>query len=481
MKKNKVIAQLIALPDGEFKQFGKFVRNPVHNKKETVARLYDFIKKNHPTFEERKFTKTHCFSYVFPELKTDLKQLNGKADELISSKLKNPLYIIKKLFDDFILQQALVENSHEKTILFIKTLFKRQMHERAFQLIDKELKRLDGMTGQDFYHHFHQFQLLELNEKHNVKSEQVKVFNDTLFNLDSFYFHAKLYFGCEANVRALHSGKKYNVFLLKEMQKMPESNKIFTTSKSILLYKKISIHFFDCSIETYLEIKNLYFEYYISISNIDKVFILKNLINYCISKRKNDAKKFDFELFELYDFGFKENLFTHSGYLSSYDYKNAIVVSSTLGKLDWAENFIQSKSDLLHPKNRKSNVLLAKAQIENVKKNFTELIDLLVDVEFNDVFDNITSRSLMMRAYYEMKEFHTLEYFLESFHKYIKRNNLIGKEVKDSFLNSILFTRFLIKAQYKRFRKITVKNKLNEYKIINNKTWFLKIISKFKD
>lgn len=482
MKKNKVIAQLITLPDGEFKQFGKFVRNPVHNKKETVARLYDFIKKNHPTFEEPKFTKTHCFSYVFPELKADLKQLNGKADELISSKLKNPLYIIKKLFDDFILQQALVENSHEKTILFIKALFKRQMHERAFQLIDKELKRLDGVTGQDFYHHFHQFQLRELKEQAclDIVSADQQFFLKMINDLDLFYLHAKLKLGYEAKSREDLLGQENNILLYHELQNIVMEGKIKNITLPIKVYEKISKLNNNNSLEFYQKTKQIYLENFNLLHTSDQKDILIYLFNFrlkfCQEQDSETEKDRYKEMFYLYEFGLSKNLFLINGYLSADHFKNIIIASSCLKKFDWARNFIETKSHLLLPEIRESMVKLANAQIEDADRNNEKVIALLQNVEFANTYDNLTARSLLLRAYYELNEWHTLEYFLASYTKYLKRNTSISENVQLSIINMIKFTKILIQAKFKKTEKQKLFNILSQLTPVYSKKWLMRKI-----
>ncbi len=482
MKKNKVIAQLIALPDEEFKLFGKFVRNPIHNKKETVARLYDFVKKNYPAFDERKFTKTHCVLHVFPDLKADIKRQNGKADALIASKLKNPLYILKKLLDDFILQQALAEHSHEKTILFIKALFKRQMQDRAFQLIDKELKRLDEIKAKDFYHHFYQFQLRELKEGAclDIVSADQQFFLKMINDLDLFYLHTKLKLGYEAKSREALLGQVNSLVLDYELQKLVSENKIENVTLAIQLYEKVSNLNKTNSLEYYQEIKHLYLNNFDQLCLKDQKDILIYLFNFCVKfwqeqESKTENERFR-ELFDLYQFGLKHNLFLINGYLSADHFKNIIIASSSLEKFEWARNFIKTKAELLQPEIKESMVILANAQIEDADRNNEKVIALLQDVEFANTYDNITARSLLLRAYYELNEWHTLEYFLESFTKYLKRNTSISEGVRLSLINMIRFTKILMQAKFKNHKLSFLQTKLNQLSPIYGKYWFVRKI-----
>jgi len=252
-----VIAQLIALPEKELKLFKKFVGSLTNNKKDSICRLYEFLAKNHPVYDEKKFTKRACFLHVFPELKPKLNQLNGKGDELITKKLKNPLYELKNLVDDFIIQQELATQSHEKTILLAKGLFKRQMHDKAFQLIDKELKRLEGMVGEDFYHHFYQFQLMEL--KQNNVMDKVKeasnLAHHALQHLDMFFTHSKLKLGYELTNRKRLLGEKIDIFLYDALLELIQERNHIKVTPSILMFKNLSQLNSEVSFDVYKKVK----------------------------------------------------------------------------------------------------------------------------------------------------------------------------------------------------------------------------------
>jgi len=482
VKKNKVIAQLIALPDKELRLFGKFVRNPANNKKDSVTRLYQFVAKNHPNYDDRKFSKTHCFLYVFPELKQQYEKLNGKADELVSKKLKNPLYDLKNLIEDFIIQQELTLQTHEKTILLIKGLFKRQMHEKAFQLIDKELKRLESMVGDDFYHHFYQFQLCELKLNNNIDKVNPSAENwKKLHNsLDLFIIHSKLTTGYAVrNISKLY-GDNFIILFFEEAKKAVESSHIKNMNCSIHFYAKISNLTGSSSLEDYLKVRNFYFENLYKFPNKAIQEPLVYLLNYCMKIYEAGNKIFLEEMFKLYKFGLENQLLLQNGNLSTGDFKNVVVLATTLCKLEWAKQFVSQYADLLNEKDKGNITSLCNAQIECGKQNFKEVLSILRDVEFNDVYDNLMSRSLTLRAYYNLSEWDALEFFLEAYLKFVKRNTGLSEEVKTSFYNMIKFTKILIQAHFKNITKKQLVEKLDSYSSVHNKNWLSLKINEFK-
>jgi len=468
------------------KLFGKYLSNPHFNKKEAVIRLHKFVAKNHPVYDKQKFSKLNCFLYVFPELKPELAKLNGKADTFISSKLKNPLYDLKKLVNGFIIQQEFETESHEKTIMLIKGLFKRKMHDKAFELIDKKLKQLKDTVGEDFYHHFYKFQLQHLKEQHlkvqNSKEAEQALFDEMTKDLDLFCAHTRVLFGFEAANRKIVCGVNFKILLFDELNDLLSNNKIENITPTILLYHKINKLFNENSNDYYYKVKRMFIDKFKLIEENDKKAMIVYFINYSIGKSKEDAITYNKEIFNLYSFGFENGLFFSGHYISTEHYKNVVTIGSSLKKFKWVENFMETKSKLLHPEKRKSSTLLAKAQLENAKGNCKEVITLLKDVEsFDIIWDNVFARILMMRAYYELKEWSALEYFLDSFSKYVSRNKLIGKDRKLSFSNSVKFTKILMQANVKNLKKEDLKSKLNAFKNINNRSWFLKMIEQLKN
>jgi len=475
VKKNKVIAQLMALPPKEFRRFGKFVRNPANNKKDTLIRLYQFVVNNHPEYEERKFNKAQCLLYVFPELEYQYERLNGKADEFVSKKLKNPLYEFKNLIEEFIIQQELAVRSHEKTMLLIKGLFKRQMHDKAFQLIDKELKSLEGMVGDDYYHHFYQFQLLELKQDHVLDKVKINphIYTNLINNLDLFYLDSRLRFECIIKDRKENFDNLYNNLFAKDIKSLVENYEIEKMTPTIKLYSKLIVLSDSANIEEFSETKHYFYNNVNDFSLSNKNDFGIYLFNYCNYKSKKGEKDFLKQAFELRRFALEKRIIFENGFLKPIDFTNLIVMSTTLKEFDWTFEFIEQYAKYLPDERRQSIVGISKAQIEAEKPDgdFKKVIELLRDVVYFNVYDNMQARSIMLRAYYRLKEWQTLSYFLESFYKFIDRNTTIGLDYKLSCKNMIKFTRILMNAQHKTVSKSSLIKKLDSLNPIVAKKW----------
>ena len=65
MKNTKLIQLLGTFTTAEMNELGKFVRSPFHNESPKMIKLYDALKKYHPDFENKKFTKENIFSMIY--------------------------------------------------------------------------------------------------------------------------------------------------------------------------------------------------------------------------------------------------------------------------------------------------------------------------------------------------------------------------------------------------------------------------------
>jgi len=375
--------------------------------------------------------------------------------------------------------------SHEKTILLIKGLFKRQMQDKAFQLIDKELKRLKGLANEDFYHHFYQFQLWELKQDYTLDTMKIdeNIYTNLINNLDLFYIDTKLRFEYIVKERNIYYGDSYERLLCKDIKCIINNFEIERMTQSTILYSKLFQLPDDFCLKKFDKVKSFYFEHFDKFSFSNKKDFFNHLFNYCIDGYKNGIKFFLKEAFELKKFALKKKINFENGQISTIDFTNFVVISSTLKDYDWALQFIDQYAKYLPEDRKQSIVQISKAQIECDLPNpdFNKVIDLLKDAEYFNTYDNIQARSLMLRAYYQLNEWHTLTYFLDAFHKFLDRNTTIGKEDKVGFKNMIKFTRILIKTQYKKPPKVELLNGLEALKPIRAKQWLTNRINELFD
>src|SRR5258706_15269216 len=66
MNKSNLVEILKNLSAREIKSFGEYVKSPFFNKNKATVKLYDYLQRYHPDFEEKDTLKEKVFRKIFP-------------------------------------------------------------------------------------------------------------------------------------------------------------------------------------------------------------------------------------------------------------------------------------------------------------------------------------------------------------------------------------------------------------------------------
>ena len=446
--------------------------------------LYKYLTKYYPTFEHKNFNRYNCGLFVFPELKQEVKTLDKKkAEKLINQKLKNPLHYLAVSLEKFFINLELEEESFEKNMLLLKSLRRRKLDDECINIIDKELQKQSKSKIKRKEQPLEQFQYLHfkrnLTNKLNCNTVSIE---PLLHKLDEYYFHTKLLYNNEIITHNKISGKENENHLVSEILQLIENKESKKTSPSILLNTYLFHLLSGNEGTTYDFVKDYYFINFEKLIEEDKSNAIFYLINYwtigagCSEKNK----KLD-EMFNIYDFAIKKELLIEDKTMDSTTFKNIITISTALNKNDWAFIFINENKKYLKIKDAPNVVKLSFARVEHSKENYEKVIELTKDIVFQDVFDNISVRTIMVTSYFSLKEWHTLDFYFESFQKFIKRNKAISEETKLGLNNMISIIKKLVKAKTDNsYSKIYLEKLLENTKPLFMSSWLKSRINQLK-
>ena len=66
MKKSNLIQVLSVFHSEEIKEFSDYINSPFFNKNKGVIKIYNYLRKNYPSFDEKLIEKEYVWSSVFP-------------------------------------------------------------------------------------------------------------------------------------------------------------------------------------------------------------------------------------------------------------------------------------------------------------------------------------------------------------------------------------------------------------------------------
>ena len=123
------------------------------------------------------------------------------------------------------------------------------------------------------------------------------------------------------------------------------------------------------------------------------------------------------------------------------------VVASALGlgKLEWAENFVKNFRDYLPADSRENTYAFNLARVYRFQKKYDEVLSLLQNVEYEDIWINLISKMMLLITHYERKDFEVLDSFIDSFRVFLNRHKHITQQRRLSYLNLLKYTRRMVR------------------------------------
>lgn len=191
-------------------------------------------------------------------------------------------------------------------------------------------------------------------------------------------------------------------------------------------------------------------------------------VNICIQQINTNHSEFYEHLLNAYIFLLDKNLaFEMNGSLLPAFYKNVVTISLRLNKIEYAAQFAEQYKNYLPNENKDDVYAYNVAHIYFYQRKFDDVLTLLAQSKFIDVFYKLSSRVLQIKTFAELtlesdNYMNILDSSLNAFKKYIYTN----KEISEQYVTN-----------YKNFYRIMVKvinAKKDEFDLINEEIAQLK-------
>ncbi len=431
MQNRKFIILLQRIDTSTFNQFLKYVSSPYFNSNKRAITLMEVLKKYHPDYHSSALKLERVYKKVFGN-----KPFREQA-------IKNLLTELTRLFENFLTQLKFDEDTtYQEEAFYASTI---QLN--IFDLFDRKVNQIieqqafTPRKGIEYYHH--QFRLIELDYSKQIK-QKIRL-KDTklvpmLYNLDQYYIANKLRYYCVLWNRQKMVNEDFPKDQLEPILNYLQQNS-FTDTPIIAFWYKLFLFFTEEQNPShYNELKTLLADQgkYIPIKDVRDAFI--SLVNYCARKTRQGNHSYWQELLENYEQMLKQDLLLEGGFFSSNThFINIPAIALRLGRIEWVEKFINDYQDKVRPQERKSLVSYVSALVAYHKKAYWDTVLLLQDFEIQGVPSQyITSKFLLVKAYFELEEFELMEAVVNATSIYIRRSEKISASPKKAYQNFIL-------------------------------------------
>ncbi len=455
------------------KRCRKLIASPYFNTHEGLLQLYDILIKQIEQEREKEASNTSLSrSTLWNLLHADGRPFD---DQLMRKYISN----LGKLVERYLEQEA-----YEKyPLLRMAHLIESAADRRLLRLLPSVIKRAEKLSQnqsvisaqEDVFRH-----LIHKNHhdavKHLAKAPTRVDFEQMSSHLDAFYIAEKL------KVHLIVSSRKYlardesEIYFVDEIiQMLKENLSRYKDFPAVLIYYQIYLALTESEKEEhYFHLKGLLEQYGAHFPESEAFDLYTYAINYCVRKINQGERRFLREYFDLHKELLINRLIFEDDQLPVGHYRNLVLVGLRLGELEWTENFIHSYKKYLPANSRENTYTYNLALLYFYKKDYDQVIKLLLHVEYEDITLNLNAKVLLIQTYYEMDELDPLDSLTDSFRAYLQRHKEIAARRRRTFRNFIRFVKKLTRIIPRDKKQIEAfKNELDQTKEIVNRPWLV--------
>lgn len=153
-----------------------------------------------------------------------------------------------------------------------------------------------------------------------------------------------------------------------------------------------------------------------------------SLISNCIIILQDfyDARMYE-EQFEIMRYGLEKGLLYKGDTISFANFSNLVNIALKIGKVDWAEEFVQSYAQRLLPDVRDATIAISGARLHFYREDYPATLRILnVKQKIASPAQKMISKVIRLQCLYELQAYDLLDYELEAGRKFAERTREIG-------------------------------------------------------
>ncbi|MBX7044959.1 MAG: hypothetical protein K1X86_03900 [Ignavibacteria bacterium] len=470
----KFIKILKTLTTKELNGFRDFIECSFFNKNEKIVKFYDYILKFKPDFESRNLTKEKLFKYTFGKEKFDY------------AKLKHYFNYSVDLLEDYIVYNQTDRNQREKEFKLLTFYRERKLNNYFTNLATKfteEHSNKRYKEPDDFKYENRLSNELEIfyyenefkeNKIVNAQYKDLFSMRDN-FILELFYRLSTLL----SQKRGFRFELEKNFPYLQSLMDYVENNSGAIDRSLILVYKAFMLDY-KREEKSYYDLKEIAVKEYKDIPSEIRKHIFLSLVDVGYEIVISGNREFYKELFNYYNFFVEkyEEIF-EDDYLDHNRYFYITTPALHLNHFEWAKNFIDTFKDKLPPVQEDYMYLYTLANYYFSTKEFGLALEVLAKIKDNKNQHALIANKLKMQILYELKDFETLLYIIDSYRHFLKNYCKIFIETNPKInLNFVKYLKRLVDIQSgKKLKPDEVRFEIQNEKIITSRNWLLEKVN----
>ena len=466
MQKTKLIRNLKLLNKTALDDFGKFINSPYFIERSQLPVLFSKLQSYSPGY---MVSKENLFIEAFPGRKY--------SDPLMRKYISE----LNKKFEKYLAISAFQKDEYEFSLSLAKEEYRLNNYEEVEKITASAIRKLHNETISDEDHFFYLYKFESLLD---VSAGSVPSFSRgesgeqaiSTFTDYSAIMILKYYSKLLNNRKYIRM--KASVKILDDMIRVFYENGKIEGPLATIYYYIIQSLLESNNTEFYFKLKSLIYrsEQRINKDELRGFYIF--LHNYCYEKADYGNREFIKERFEIMQQFLSKGYCFDKQVMKPEFFSSMILNALSLKKIKQAEEFYNNYTETLPKENRISLLNFAMSNILMHKKQFGKAIELLGRIKYNDIFDNIRTRTLYIMIYFESRMFEPLKYQADTFRHFLKNSKHVTPYVNSRSLNFINQILLIVKYIKGDTRQLRIKG--FETKAVMNRTWLLEKIEELE-
>lgn len=463
MKKSQLIEVLTTLNKSEAREFKKWLCSPVHNQREDVVQLFDYLMTGNHLSDDKFLEKERIYRKIF-----------GK-EAYNDAKLRQTSFFLNRALEEYLIYKESQLYAVKEKLALISTYRKKNLQKPLNRALDQAAKsHLEyHYRNEDYFRNEYMIQQEKYNELAAKQKPMQLNLQDTAEALDKAYIIEKLVWSCRMLFHKNLYRTEYDlVFLPQILTEIKE--KELTSEPAIATYYYVIMAITNTENPTYFEkLRSVINQHGHLFPPQQKQEIYLMIINYCIRKMNAGIEPFYRVTFEWYRQGIVNDILTENNRISPSTYLNTVTSAIKAGEFSWAKRFVVAYKQML-PKSEQENLShFSEAKLFFEQKDYRNAMRLLIQVEYNNILMNLNAKAMLLKMYYEQDEIDVLESLLESMRTYMRRKKVIGYH-KNIYKNLIQYTKKLIRINpFNKDHKTKLRQEIETADPLPERQWLL--------
>ncbi len=468
MIKSDLIQIFKKLTKQDRRNLRQFVRSPYFNRREEVILLYDYIHKNLDLVQPILDKETVC-GILFP---------NEPA--YTSAQMDYTMSFLLQVIRSYLVQDELEKEVIGNRLRLHKALDSRGLHKFAQKELDAVKETIHSTKHRNAGFHRSQYDILlsEYLVLARGKRSNPLPLQSLSDALDVYYLAETLRLATEIQSHVRVAEHPYEQPLLKSVLQHSER---YSGHPAVVAYYLVYHCFDDTSIEVaeanFQKLKIILETQAHLFPPVELRSLYLSAINYCIRRVNAHHTQYYAEILSLYKTGLINGALMENGVLSPFSYRNIAIIAIKLGEFQWVAQFLEQYRMMLPDKDRKNWYEFYQAVMYYRQGNFSEAMDLLRPLKFNEASFNLDARCMIMQIYYQISETNLLDSMLDSTKMFLLRHDDVGyvKENYDNFVKYLKKITQLMPSDLTERAKL--KSEIESVEYIYDKDFFRTILT----